>query len=105
MNVQVKDKNKTISTDKKKNKNISLLKVPLKSATKIKPSPEGYKFFHLKGNKNNIDKHDFNTAFVMARVIKHCNESYAEDNNNNSLQFSQTHGFKKGLKKKFGKKG
>ena len=37
-------------------------------------------------------------------MIKHCNEFYAEDNNNNSLQFVQTYSIKKGLGK-FGKKG
>ena len=59
--------------------------VSLKSTTKTKPSAEGNKFTHLKGDKNNIDKCDFNTAFPIAHIIKHCTESYVEDNINSSL--------------------
>ena len=105
VNVQAKDKKKIFwRTTRKNRKIISLLKVPLKSEIKIKPSVEGNKFAHLKGNKNNIDECNFNAAFVMTYTIKHCNKSYAEDNNNNGLQFAQTHSAKKGLKK-FSKKG
>ena len=39
----------------------------------------------------------------MAHMIKHHNKSYAENNNNNTLQFSQTHSVKKDLKN-FGEK-
>ena len=89
MSIQAKDEKKNISKNKKKNRKvISLPKVPFKSTIKIKPSKEGYIFAHLKGNKNNADKHHFNTVFVIAYIIKHRNESYIEDNNNNGLQFT-----------------
>ena len=78
--------NKNILIEKKKNnKNISPLKVPLKSAIKKKPSAEGNSYKNLKGKNNNIDEHNFNAAFAMVRIIKYYNESHAEDNNNNSL--------------------
>ena len=71
--------------NKKKNRKfLSLRKIPLKSAIKIKFSAESNKFVHLKGNKNNTDKHDFNIAFVIAYIIKHYDGSQIEDNNNNN---------------------
>ena len=104
VNVQTKDKKKNISMDKKKNRKvISSPKIPLKSALKKKPSAEDDKFLHLKGNNNNIDKCDFNTAFAIAHIFEYYNESYAKENNN-ALQFAQTHSAMKDLKK-FSKKG
>ena len=88
---------------KKSNKNISLPKVSLKSAIKKKHSAEGNKFKYLKEKNNKIDECDFNTAFVMAHITKCYSESYIEDDNNNELQFTQTHSVEKDLKK-FSKK-
>ena len=75
-------------TDKKKNRKvISPLKVPLENETKIKPSTEGNNFKYLVGNYNYFNKHNFNTAFAIAHVIKHHNKFYVEDRNS-ELQFA-----------------
>ena len=73
---------------KKKNRQvISLPKAPLVSMAEKKPSTEGNKFKHLKGEHKNIGKCNFNTAFALACMIKYYNESCAEDRSNR-LQFA-----------------
>ena len=80
VSTQAKGANEKISTVKKKERKvISLLKVSLESKTKIKPSAEGSNFQHLKGNSNNVDKHNFNAAFLIACAIKFYNASHTED--------------------------
>ena len=83
MNVQAKDRIKNILTDKKKNRKvISPLKKPLENANRTKLSTKGSNFKHFKGNNNNIVKCDFRIAFVIAHVIKYCNESHADHRSN-----------------------
>ena len=58
---------------------MSLSKVLLENAAKKKSRVENEKILCLKGNAENENKHNYNTAFSIAYMIKHFRKSHSED--------------------------